>query len=130
MKSLRNSRVRRRDFIAFVGSASIASRLASSTAVAQRYPSRPITLVIPFPPGGGNDALGRMVADKMSKSIGQQIVVTIAVGRGELLPHEQLREVHPTGTPFYSLIPERSPSIRASTPIRGMIRARISLRSA
>jgi tripartite-type tricarboxylate transporter receptor subunit TctC len=75
MKSLRKSRMRRRDFVALVGSASIASRLGSSNAVAQGYPTRPVTLVIPFPPGGGNDALGRMVADKISRSIGQQIVV-------------------------------------------------------
>jgi Tripartite tricarboxylate transporter family receptor len=97
MKSLRNSRVRRRDFIAFVGSASIASRLASSTAVAQRYPSRPITLVIPFPPGGGNDALGRMVADKMSKSIGQQIVVDNRGGAGGTIATRAVARSAPDG---------------------------------
>src|SRR4029077_14695009 len=67
--------MRRREFIALAGAASAASLLAPGGAVAQAYPTRPVTLVIPFPPGGGNDALGRMVADKMSKSIGQQIVV-------------------------------------------------------
>jgi tripartite-type tricarboxylate transporter receptor subunit TctC len=40
----------------FVGE-SVASRRASSDAVAQTYPTRPITLVIPFPSGGGNDTL-------------------------------------------------------------------------
>jgi tripartite-type tricarboxylate transporter receptor subunit TctC len=56
--------------------------LAPDNAASQPYPTRPVTLVIPFPPGGGNDALGRMVADKMSKSIGQQIVVDNRGGAG------------------------------------------------
>ena len=39
------------------------------------YPNRPITLVIPLPPGGTNDIMARAVADKMSAVLGQQIVV-------------------------------------------------------
>jgi tripartite-type tricarboxylate transporter receptor subunit TctC len=46
-----------------------------STAAADDYPSRPITLVIPLPPGGTNDIMARSVADKMSAALGQQIVV-------------------------------------------------------
>jgi tripartite-type tricarboxylate transporter receptor subunit TctC len=44
-------------------------------AVADDYPSRPITLVIPLPPGGTNDIMARSVADKMSAALGQQIVI-------------------------------------------------------
>jgi tripartite-type tricarboxylate transporter receptor subunit TctC len=72
----------RRDFIVVAGGAGLASWLAPRSAAAQTYPTRPVTLVIPFPPGGGNDALGRLVAEKMSKTIGQQIVVDNRGGAG------------------------------------------------
>ena len=42
---------------------------------AQEYPSKPIKLVIPYPPGGGTDALARLVAQKMSDRLGQSIIV-------------------------------------------------------
>src|SRR6476659_3757626 len=45
------------------------------SARAQAYPNRPITLVIPLPPGGTNDIMARAVADKMSATLGQQIVI-------------------------------------------------------
>jgi tripartite-type tricarboxylate transporter receptor subunit TctC len=73
--------MRRRTFISLAGGV-LASLRAPRTVAAQAYPTRPVTLVIPFPPGGGNDALGRMVADKMSKSLGQQVVVENRGGAG------------------------------------------------
>jgi tripartite-type tricarboxylate transporter receptor subunit TctC len=73
--------MRRRAFISLLSGAAAAT-LAPRLVAAQTYPARPVTLVIPFPPGGGNDALGRMVADKMSKSLGQQIVVENRGGAG------------------------------------------------
>src|SRR4051794_19739093 len=48
---------------------------ASAPGYAQDYPNRPITLVIPFPPGGSTSIVGRVVADKMSEILGMQIVV-------------------------------------------------------
>src|SRR5262249_3773060 len=48
---------------------------AIGPASAQTYPSRPITLVVPYPPGGATDAIARIIQDSMSQSLGQQIVV-------------------------------------------------------
>jgi tripartite-type tricarboxylate transporter receptor subunit TctC len=39
---------------------------------AQDYPTRTITLIVPYPPGGGVDAMARIVADKLSAALGQQ----------------------------------------------------------
>src|SRR5882672_5293979 len=58
---------------------------AASSGHAQSYPSRPITLVVPFPAGGGNDALARLVAERMSKTLGQQVVVENRGGAGGTL---------------------------------------------
>ena len=47
----------------------------AAPAHAQQYPTKPITLVIPLPPGGTNDMMARAVADKMSASLGQRLVI-------------------------------------------------------
>jgi tripartite-type tricarboxylate transporter receptor subunit TctC len=55
---------------------------AAPLSQAQTYPSRTITLVVPFPAGGGNDALARLVAERMSRTLGQQVVVENRGGAG------------------------------------------------
>ena len=60
----------------------------SVAASAQNYPSRPITMIVPFPAGGGYDTIGRVVAERMKQSLGQPFTIqnvtgaegTIAVG--------------------------------------------------
>jgi len=55
--------------------ATVAAIALSGPLAADDYPSRPIVLVIPLPPGGTNDILARAVSDKMSAALGQQIVI-------------------------------------------------------
>lgn len=59
------------------------AHVAISTANAQdNYPNRPITLVVPFAPGGGNDIMARLIGERMSRSFGQQVVVENKPGAG------------------------------------------------
>ncbi len=71
--------------------------LAGASALAQDYPSRPITLVVPYAAGGGNDVMARIVAEKMSKSLGQQIVIENKGGAGGSIATRQVAKAAPDG---------------------------------
>src|SRR5262245_66097100 len=68
----------------------IAACAAAAPANAQPYPNRPITLVIPLPPGGTTDMMARAVADKLGAALGQQIVIENRAvgGRGAVRTHQ------------------------------------------
>jgi len=78
----------RRKFLQFAGAAAVAPAF-SRVAMAQTYPSRPITMIGPFPPGGVTDVIARVLAERMRESLGQPIIVenvggangSIGVGR-------------------------------------------------
>src|ERR1700704_201177 len=60
----------------------------SAPAVAQDYPGKPVRLLIGFPPGGNVDAGGRIVAQKMSEGLGQQVVPENRTGAGSIIANE------------------------------------------
>ena len=74
---------------------------ALSQATAQDYPTRPITLVVPYAAGGGNDAMARTVADKMSRTLGQQVVVENKPGAGGNIATRAAAKAAPDG---YTLV--------------------------
>lgn len=63
----------------------VVSSLASKLAAADTWPSRPISLVVPFPAGGTTDVLARPLADDLSKSLGQPVIVESRPGAGATL---------------------------------------------
>ena len=63
---------------------------ASVTAFAQQYPNKPIRLVIPFPPAGATDVLGRALGQKLSESLGQAVVIENRPGAGSTIGAEQV----------------------------------------
>jgi tripartite-type tricarboxylate transporter receptor subunit TctC len=73
------------------------SLAVSVPAVAQDYPTKPITLVVPFPAGGGNDALARLMAERMSRTLGQQVVVENRGGAGGTIGTRAVAKAVPDG---------------------------------
>ena len=73
------------------------ARLAAAPASAQDYPNRPITLVVPFPPGGSTTIVARIVADKMSEALGQSIVVDNRGGAGGTIGTRAVSKSAPDG---------------------------------
>src|SRR5688572_32053244 len=71
--------------------------LAASQALAQAYPSKPVRMIVPYPPGGGNDTLGRLFAAKLSERTGQQFVVENRPGAGAMIATEAAAKSPPDG---------------------------------
>ena len=59
--------------------------LAPAHAQGAAYPDRPVRLIVPFPPGGGNDILGRAVAQRLTESLGQQVIIDNRGGAGGII---------------------------------------------
>jgi tripartite-type tricarboxylate transporter receptor subunit TctC len=82
--------------------------LAFGSAKADDYPTRPITLVVPFPAGGGVDVVGRIVAEKLSNALGQQVVIDNRGGAAGVIGTRAVTKSAPDG---YTLVMATSGSI-------------------
>src|ERR687887_627590 len=75
----------------------LALTVASMAAAAQPYPSKPVRIIVPFPPGGTADLLTRLTAEKLTASFGQQLVVENRAGAGGNLAAEYVARAEPDG---------------------------------
>jgi tripartite-type tricarboxylate transporter receptor subunit TctC len=71
--------------------------IVAAFAAAADYPSRPLTLIVPYPPGGGNDVIARLVSAKMSTSLGQPIVIENRGGAGSTIGTRDAARSAPDG---------------------------------
>jgi len=100
---------------AFIAAALV---LASPSARAQSYPSRQISLIIPFAPGGSNDLVGRAIGKKLSEAWGQQVVVENRGGAGALIGTAAVAKAAPDGYTLLLVSPTFTvnPAIRKTMP--------------
>jgi tripartite-type tricarboxylate transporter receptor subunit TctC len=75
----RKGGMRLRPLLGFMGIALLAG---GGPALGQTYPTKPIRLIVPYPPGGGTDTLARMLSAKLSETLGQQVVLENRPGAG------------------------------------------------
>jgi tripartite-type tricarboxylate transporter receptor subunit TctC len=71
--------------------------LGFSAAVQAAYPDRPIKLIVPYPPGGATDVIGRILAKNLGESLGQQVVVENRGGAGGNIGAEAVAKANPDG---------------------------------
>ncbi|HEY8608608.1 MAG TPA: tripartite tricarboxylate transporter substrate binding protein BugE [Noviherbaspirillum sp.] len=71
--------------------------LVASAAQGQSYPDKPITLIIPFPPGGSTDIIARVVGDRLAKELGKPVVIENRGGAGGAIGAAAIAKAEPDG---------------------------------
>lgn len=84
--------IKRRTLVGAVGASLIAA-----PAPGQAYPNKPLKMVVPYPPGGGTDGLGRITAERLAEKLGQPIVVQNIGGASGSVGSEAVRRADPDG---------------------------------
>jgi tripartite-type tricarboxylate transporter receptor subunit TctC len=97
--------MRRRSVLA---AALLGTAFACGAASAQDYPNKPITLIVPFPAGGGVDVIGRIVADKLAADLGQPVIIDNRGGAAGVIGTRVAARAAPDG---YTLVMATSGSI-------------------
>ncbi|WP_431284964.1 tripartite tricarboxylate transporter substrate binding protein [Humitalea sp. 24SJ18S-53] len=85
--------MKRRDVLLSAGFAAA----LSAPAIADTWPDRPVRLVIPWPPGGGNDIVGRIVAERLGQTLGRTVVVENRGGSNGVIGAEVVAKSRPDG---------------------------------
>jgi tripartite-type tricarboxylate transporter receptor subunit TctC len=97
-RRLATQHARRRILSLAAGAAALPAM--SRVARSQAYPTRPITLVVPFAPGGASDVIGRILAQRMKASLGQTIVIETVAGASGSLGTGRVARAAPDGYTF------------------------------
>lgn len=90
-------RARRALLATAIGLTVAASALLAPPAFAQPWPTKPVTLVVPFPAGGTTDVLARALAEKLQQSLGQPVIVESRPGAGATLGADYVAKAKPDG---------------------------------
>src|SRR5262245_13549290 len=75
----------------------LACAVPAAQAQTQAFPARPITMIVPFPAGGGSDILARIVADGMRQSLGQPVIIENVGGAGGTIGTTRVARSAPDG---------------------------------
>lgn len=95
-----------------------AAAMLAGAAGAQTFPSRPLRIVVPFPPGGAADLTGRILAEQMSKGLGQPVVVENKPGGSTMIGSELVARAPADGHTLLVVFPSFivNPALRAQMP--------------
>jgi tripartite-type tricarboxylate transporter receptor subunit TctC len=91
---------------------------AASGVQAQAWPAKPVTLVVPFPPGGSTDAIARAIGPSLNKTLGQSFIVDNRAGATGTIGAAAVKRAAPDGYTF--LVTSLGPLVIAPHPIKGM----------
>lgn len=75
----------------------VVAGFAAANAFAQAYPNKPIRLIVPFPPGGGNDVIARIVGQKLGERLGQSVIIDNRGGSNGIIGLQALAQAAPDG---------------------------------
>jgi tripartite-type tricarboxylate transporter receptor subunit TctC len=90
----------------------------STAALAQSYPTKPVHLIVPFPPGGATDIVGRLVAGKMQEVWGEPVIVENKPGAGTVVGTDTVAKAAPDGYTLGMVVTAHviNPSLRSNMP--------------